>query len=93
MCLPASVAESRSFVVFVVVLCCVRFKVLNPISITNTLFCSTDLDSFGPSGNALGPPGDMSDGEIEGRLEFDEKRDLRIDFLQSPQAPLPLKLN
>ena len=59
---------------------------------TNTLFF-TDLDSFGPSGNALGPPADMTDGEIEGRLEFDEKRDLRIDFLQSPQAPLPLKLN
>ena len=59
--------------------------------LTNTLF--TDLDSFGPSGNALGPPADMADGEMEGRLEFDEKRDLRIDFLQSPQAPLPLKLN
>ena len=53
----------------------------------------TDLDSFGPSGNALGPPADMTDNELEGRLEFDEKRDLRIDFLQSPQAPLPLKLN
>lgn len=52
------------------------------------LFCPTDLDSFGPSGNALGPPADMADGEIEGRLEFDPKRDLSIDFLQQP-----LKLN
>ena len=56
-------------------------------------FFHIDLDSFGPSGNALGPPADMTDNELEGRLEFDEKRDLRIDFLQSPQAPLPLKLN
>jgi hypothetical protein len=54
-------------------------------------FSFTELDSFGPSGNALGPPADMAEGELEGRLEFDPKRDLSIDFLQSP--PSPLKLN
>ena len=54
-------------------------------------FSFTELDSFGPSGNALGPPADMAEGELEGRLEFDPKRDLSIDFLQSPPSPLKLK--
>mmetsp|Transcript_26709 Transcript_26709/g.59352 ORF Transcript_26709/g.59352 Transcript_26709/m.59352 type:complete len:310 (-) Transcript_26709:112-1041(-) len=46
-------------------------------------FGESDLDTFGPGSAFLGPPAEMSDGEIEGRLELDTKRDLKIDLMQS----------
>lgn len=49
----------------------------------NFFFLLIDLDTFGPGSAALGPPAEMTDGEIEGRLQLDPKRDLKIDLMQS----------
>ena len=38
------------------------------------------LDTFGPGSASLGPPAEMTTGELEGRLEEDAK--LRIEPLQ-----------
>ena len=46
-------------------------------------FGESDLDTFGPGSAALGPPAEMTDGEIEGRLEVDPNRDSKIDLTQS----------
>jgi hypothetical protein len=45
------------------------------------LFVESELDSFGPGSSALGPPAEMSSGELEGRQDVDPK--LKIDILQS----------
>eukprot|EP00566_Odontella_aurita_P017250 CAMPEP_0113526774 /NCGR_PEP_ID=MMETSP0015_2-20120614/929_1 /TAXON_ID=2838 /ORGANISM="Odontella" /LENGTH=271 /DNA_ID=CAMNT_0000425139 /DNA_START=430 /DNA_END=1245 /DNA_ORIENTATION=+ /assembly_acc=CAM_ASM_000160 len=48
-------------------------------------FGESDFDTFGPGSAALGPPADMSTGDLEGRQDVDPK--LKIDLLQSfPRA-------
>mmetsp|Transcript_9892 Transcript_9892/g.20916 ORF Transcript_9892/g.20916 Transcript_9892/m.20916 type:complete len:280 (-) Transcript_9892:314-1153(-) len=43
-------------------------------------FIESDFDTFGPGSAALGPPAEMSSGDLEERQEVDPK--LRIDVLQ-----------
>lgn len=45
------------------------------------LFVESDLDTFGPGSAALGPPAEMTTGELEGRQDVDPK--LKIDLLQN----------
>jgi uncharacterized protein (DUF1499 family) len=44
------------------------------------LFVESDLDTFGPGSAALGPPAEMTTGELEGRQDVDPK--LKIDWAQ-----------
>lgn len=44
-------------------------------------FVESDFDTFGPGSAALGPPADMSTGDLEGRQDVDPK--MKIDFMQS----------
>lgn len=44
-------------------------------------FVESDLDTFGPGSAALGPPAEMTTGELEGRQDVDPK--LKIDLLQA----------
>jgi len=44
-------------------------------------FGESDYDSFGPGSAALGPPAEMTTGELEGRQDVDPN--LKIDFLES----------
>ena len=44
-------------------------------------FAESDFDSFGPGSASLGPPAEMSTGELEGRQDVDPK--LKIDLLES----------
>lgn len=48
-------------------------------------FVESDLDTFGPSGNsaALGPPAEMSSGELEGRLSDNVDPKMKIDLMQN----------
>lgn len=43
-------------------------------------FVESDFDSFGPGSAALGPPAEMSTGELEGRQDVDPR--LKIDSVQ-----------
>jgi len=43
-------------------------------------FGESDLDAFGPGSAALGPPAEMTTGELEGRQDVDPK--LKIDLLE-----------
>ncbi len=43
-------------------------------------FVESDLDSFGPGSAALGPPAEMTTGELEGRQDVDPR--LKIDAVQ-----------
>ena len=43
-------------------------------------FVESEFDSFGPGSASLGPPADMSTGDLEGRQDVDPR--LRIDILQ-----------
>jgi hypothetical protein len=43
-------------------------------------FVESDFDTFGPGSAALGPPAEMSTGELEGRQDVDPR--LRIDQVQ-----------
>ena len=44
-------------------------------------FVESDLDTFGPSGAALGPPAEMRTGELEGRQDVDPRK--KLDAVQS----------
>jgi len=44
-------------------------------------FVESDFDTFGPGSAALGPPAEMTTGELEGRQDVDPK--LKIDALQA----------
>jgi len=44
-------------------------------------FGESDLDTFGPGSAALGPPAEMTSGELEGRQDVDPRR--RLDLLQN----------
>lgn len=44
-------------------------------------FVESDFDTFGPGSAALGPPADMSTGDLEGRQDVDPR--LKIDLMQS----------
>jgi len=44
-------------------------------------FAESDLDSFGPGSAALGPPAEMTTGELEGRQDVDPR--MKIDLLQN----------
>ena len=44
-------------------------------------FAESDFDTFGPGSASLGPPAEMTTGELEGRQDVDPK--LKIDFLES----------
>lgn len=43
-------------------------------------FVESDLDTFGPGSASLGPPAEMSTGELEGRQDADPR--LKIDLMQ-----------
>ncbi|VEU35357.1 unnamed protein product, partial [Pseudo-nitzschia multistriata] len=45
-------------------------------------FVESDLDSFGPGSASLGPPAEMKEGEITGRLSDDVDPRLKIDAVQ-----------
>lgn len=44
-------------------------------------FGESEYDTFGPGSAALGPPAEMTTGELEGRQDVDPN--LKIDFLES----------
>lgn len=44
-------------------------------------FAESDFDTFGPGSASLGPPAEMSTGELEGRQDVDPK--LKIDLMES----------
>jgi len=44
-------------------------------------FAETDFDSFGPGSASLGPPAEMTTGELEGRQDVDPR--MKIDPLQN----------
>lgn len=49
-------------------------------------FVESDYDSFGPGSAALGPPAELSTGELEGRQDVDPR--IKIDLLeQFPRPP------
>jgi hypothetical protein len=45
-------------------------------------FGESDLDSFGPGSAMLGPPAEMTSGELEGRGSENVDPKLKIDFVQ-----------
>jgi hypothetical protein len=45
-------------------------------------FGESDLDTFGPGSAMLGPPAEMSSGELEGRGSENVDPKLKIDFVQ-----------
>lgn len=45
-------------------------------------FVESDLDRFGPGSAPLGPPAEMRNGEIDGRLSDDVDPKLKIDFIK-----------
>jgi hypothetical protein len=45
-------------------------------------FAESDWDTFGPGSASLGPPAEMTTGELEGRGSEDVDPNLKIDFLQ-----------
>jgi len=45
-------------------------------------FVESDLDSFGPGSASLGPPAEMKEGEITGRLSENVDPRLKIDAVQ-----------
>jgi hypothetical protein len=53
-------------------------------------FGESVLDTFGPGSAALGPPAEMTTGELEGRQDVDPRR--KIDFLQNfPSTGRPMQ--
>jgi len=46
-------------------------------------FAESDYDSFGPGSAALGPPAEMTTGELEGRGSDDVDPKMKIDVLQN----------
>jgi uncharacterized membrane protein len=53
-------------------------------------FGESVLDTFGPGSAALGPPAEMTTGELEGRQDVDPRR--KIDFLQNfPTTGRPMQ--
>jgi hypothetical protein len=50
-------------------------------------FGESEFDTFGPGSASLGPPAEMTTGELEGRQDIDPK--LKIDLLQG--FPRPMK--
>jgi hypothetical protein len=46
-------------------------------------FAESDFDTFGPGSAALGPPAEMTTGELEGRGSDNVDPNLKIDVLQN----------